>query len=205
MARHRIHHAPPSLHCPSCKGQARHLFYHSTYGTRDGPRRLWQCRLCRRCLSERRGTAFFNLKTAEMEVARSLDAMLRGDTQTSTAQTRHHRRETLRLWRRRAVPSARAVDRDLVTDLEATDLELDEQRTFAGRKKAPFTEKAERGEAWWHKAMVRESRLLVEQFVSPRTVGAAELLVNASFDRLRSGCLPRVSSDGYDAYTQPLT
>jgi hypothetical protein len=31
------------------------------------------------------------------------------------------------------------------------------------------------------------------------------MLVNQSFDRLASGCLPRVSSDGYDAYTQPLT
>src|ERR1051325_3967127 len=71
MARHRIHHAPPFLRCPSCKGQARDLFYHSTYRTRAGPRLLWQCRLCGRCLSERRGTAFFNLKTAEVESARS--------------------------------------------------------------------------------------------------------------------------------------
>jgi transposase-like protein len=205
MARHRIHHAPPSLRCPHCGGQARDLFYHSTYLTRDGPRFLWQCRLCGRCLSERRGTAFFNLKTAELEVARSLDAMLRGDTQTSTAQTRHHRRETLRRWRRRAAPCARAVDEDFVTDLSITDLELDEQWSFAGKKKAPFADSAECGEAWWHKAMARESRLLVEQFVSPRTPEAAELLVNASFDRLAVRCLPRVSSDGYDAYTQPLT
>jgi hypothetical protein len=53
--------------------------------------------------------------------------------------------------------------------------------------------------------MAREGRLLVEQFVSPRTPEAAELLVNRSFDRLAVGCLPRVSSDGYDAYTQPLS
>src|SRR4051812_10403391 len=205
MARHRIHHAPPSLRCPHCRGQARDLFYHSTYLTRDGPRLLWQCRLCRRCLSERRGTAFFNLKTAESEVARSLDAMTRGDTQTSTAQTRHHRRETLRRWRRRAAPCARAVDADFVTDLEVTDLELDEQWSFAGQKQVSFSESSEHGEAWWHKAMARESRLLVEQFVSPRTTEAAELLVNASFDRLAAKCLPRVSSDGYDAYTQPLS
>jgi IS1 family transposase len=145
------------------------------------------------------------LKTPELEVARSLDAMLRGDTQTSTAQTRHHRRETLRLWRRRAAPSARALDRDFVTDLTVSDLELDEQWSFAGKKKAPFAESAECGEAWWHKAMARESRLIVEQFVSPRTTEAAELLVNASFDRLAARCLPRVSSDGYDAYTQPLS
>jgi IS1 family transposase len=145
------------------------------------------------------------LKTPELEIARSLDAMMRGDTQTSTAHTRHHRRETLRLWRRRATPCARAVDRDFLTDLTVRDLELDEQWSFAGKKQAPFAESSERGEAWWHKAMARESRLLVEQFVSARTAEAAELLVNASFDRFRSGCLPRVSSDGYDAYTQPLS
>jgi hypothetical protein len=84
-------------------------------------------------------------------------------------------------------------------------LELDEQWSFAGCKKADFSESAERGEAWWHKSMARESRLLVEQFVSPRTPEAAEMLVNRSFDRLAAGCLPRISSDGYDAYTQPLT
>jgi hypothetical protein len=31
------------------------------------------------------------------------------------------------------------------------------------------------------------------------------MLANQSFDRLAAGCLPRVSSDGYDAYTQPLS
>jgi IS1 family transposase len=156
-------------------------------------------------LSERRGTAFFNLKTSEVEVCRSLDAMLRGDTQTSTSQTRGHRREILRRWRCRAAPRARAVDEEFVTDLSVRDLELDEQWSFAGSKKAEFADNSERGEAWWHKAMARESRLLVEQFVSPRTTEAAELLVNRSFDRLAANCLPRISSDGYDAYTKPLS
>ena len=205
MPRHKTRHPPPSLRCPHCGGLSRDLFYHSSYRTRDGPRNLWRCRRCGKGLSERRGTAFFNLKTPEAEVAPSLDAMLRGDTQTSTAQTRRHRRETLRRWRRRAAPRARAVDAEFVTDLRVTDLELDEQWSFAGSKKAPFADNSQRGEAWWHKAMARASRLLVEQFVSPRTPEAAELLVNRSFDRLAPGCLPRISSDGYDAYTKPLS
>jgi len=96
------------------------------------------------------------------------------------------------------------VDADFVTDLRVADLELDEQWSFAGSKKAAFADSSERGEAWWHKSMARESRLLVEQFVSPRTPEAAEMLVNRSFDRLAVGCLPRISSDGYSAYTQPL-
>lgn len=89
--------------------------------------------------------------------------------------------------------------------MSVADLELDEQWSFAGSKKTEFADSAERGEAWWHKSMARESRFFVEQFVSPRTPEAAEMLVNQSFDRLASGCLPRVSSDGYDAYTRPLS
>jgi len=131
--------------------------------------------------------------------------MLRGDTQTSTSQTRRHRRDTLRRWRRRAAPRARAVDADYVTDLSVRDLESDEQWSFAGRKKAEFAESSERGEVWWHKALARERRLLIEQFVSPRTSEAAEMLVSRSFARLVARRLPRVSSDGYDAYTQPLS
>jgi hypothetical protein len=97
------------------------------------------------------------------------------------------------------------VDEEFITDLRVRDLELDEQWSFAGCKKAALADSAERGEAWWHKRMARERRLLVEQFVSPRTPEAAELLVNRSFDRLAAGRLPRVSSDGYDAYTRPVS
>ena len=95
-----------------------------------------------------------------------------------------HHRDTLRRRRRLAAPCARAVDCDYVTDLTVRDLKVNEQWSFAGRKKAPFADSTECGEAWWHKAMARESRLLVEQFVSPRTSEAAEMLVNQSFDRL---------------------
>jgi hypothetical protein len=144
------------------------------------------------------------LKTAETEVCRSLDALARGSTQTAVSSSRQHKRDTLRHWRRRAAPCARAVDEEFVTDLQVQDLELDEQWSFAGEKKADFSESGERGEAWWHKALARESRLLVEQFVSPRTPEAAQLLVNASFDRLRGGCWPVISSDGYDEYTRPI-
>lgn len=205
VSRRRTHFPPPSLRCPHCRSSARHLFYHSTYRTRDGPRLLWQCRKCRRCLSERRGTAFFNLKTPEREVASCLDSLTRGDSQTSVAQSRRHKRDTLRMWRKRAAHAARAVDAGLVTDLRVRDLELDEQWSFAGCKKAAFADSSERGEVWWHKAMARESRLLVEQFVCARTPEAARRLIDQSFDRLASGPPPRVSSDGYDAYTQPLS
>jgi hypothetical protein len=205
VSRRRIHYPPPSLRCPHCRSGARRLFYHCAYRTRDGPRLLWQCRKCRRCLSERRGTAFFNLKTPEREVASCLDSLTRGDSQTSVAQSRRHKRDTLRRWRGRAAHSARAVDAGLVTDLRVRDLELDEQWSFAGCKQAPFADSSERGEVWWHKAMARESRLLVEQFICARTPEAVRRLVNQSFDCLASGSLPRVSSDGYDAYTQPLS
>ena len=205
MPRHKSHFPPPRLRCPVCGANAQHLFYHSTYNTRDGPRSLFKCKLCGRCLSERRGTALFNLKTTEREVTSCLDSMTRGDTQTSISQARRHNRDTLRRWRRRATFNARAVDAELLVDLCVKDLELDEQWSFAGKKKAPFEESNFRGEAWWHKSFARESRLLVEQFVSPRTAEAAGRLVEDSFERMRLHCLPRVSSDGYDEYRKPLS
>ncbi len=205
MPRHKSIFPPPRLRCPVCGAIAHHLFYHSTYFTRDGPRSLFKCRLCGKCLSERRGTAFFNLKTPESEVTSCLDSLTRGDTQTSIAQARHHKADSLRRWRRRATANAQALDFELLVDLCVKDLELDEQWSFAGKKKASFDESNFRGEAWWHKAFARESRLLIEQFVSPRTSEAARRLVEDSFERLRLHCLPRVSSDGYDEYREPLS
>ncbi len=178
--------APPAQ--PSLRGRRRPPFDHSTDQTRDAARTLWRCARCGRCLSERRATAFCNLKTPEREVACSLEALTRGATQTAVAASRGHHRDSLRRWRRRSAPHARAVDEAFVSDLRAADLELDEQWFFAGQKQAPFAESPQRGEAWWHKSMVRESRLIVEQFVSPRTSEAAAELVNRSFDRLAAGC-----------------
>lgn len=204
MPRHKSHFPPPRLRCPVCGANAQHLFYHSTYNTRDGPRSLYKCKLCGKCLCERRGTAFFNLKTPEREVTSCLDSMTRGDTQTSISQARRHNRDTLRRWRGRATGNAQAADSELLVDLCVKDLELDEQWSFAGKKKAPFEEGNFRGEAWWHKAFARESRLLIEQFVAARTPEAARRLVDDSFQRLKLGCFPRVSSDGYDEYRKPL-
>ncbi len=77
MPRHKSILPPPRLRCPVCGAIAHHLFYHSTYITRDGPRSLFKCKLCGKCLSERRGTAFFNLKTPEREVTSCLNSMTR--------------------------------------------------------------------------------------------------------------------------------
>lgn len=95
MARHRIHFPPPSLRCPHRGGRAQGLLYHSTYRTHDGPRRLWQYAGCGRCLSERRGTAFFNLKTAEAdELAHISTSLLEWQNGTARSRNRYLVRKT---------------------------------------------------------------------------------------------------------------
>ena len=64
--------------------------------------------------------------------------------------------------------------------------------------------KLQRGERGGTKRWSERAACWSSSSSGARTSEAAELLVNASFDRLARGCLPRVSSDGYDAYTQPL-
>jgi hypothetical protein len=51
------------------------------------------------------------------------------------------------IFRNTAARCASTVDGDFITDLTVIDLELDEQWSFARKKKDPFAESAEHGEA----------------------------------------------------------
>ena len=53
--------------------------------------------------------------------------------------------------------------------------------------------------------MVRESRLLLEVVVGPRTEESATKLVEGAAGRLAEGCWPLWSSDGWEPYVSTLT
>ncbi len=61
------------------------------------------------------------------------------------------------------------------------------------------------GQHWTHCAMARESRLLLEVVVGPRTQESATELVEGAARRLAYGCWPLWSSDGWEPYLFALT
>jgi transposase-like protein len=83
------------------------------------------------------------------------------------------------------------------------------RKTFCDRYGTVFydlktpEEKVQR--ALQHCAMVRESRLLLEVVVGPRTEKSALALVEGAARRLVAGCWPLWSSDGGEPYVSALT
>jgi IS1 family transposase len=86
-------------------------------------------------------------------------------------------------------------------------VELDELYSFAGEKRPDEQESdlEEVGQHWTHIAMARESRLMLEVVVGPRTQEAATKLVDGAAGRLAPDCWPLWSSDGWEPYLFALT
>jgi len=86
-------------------------------------------------------------------------------------------------------------------------IELDELYSFAGEKHPDEQESDldEVGQHWTHVAMARESRLMLEVVVGPRTQESATKLVEGAANRLAPGCWPLWSSDGWELYLFALT
>ena len=102
----------------------------------------------------------------------------------------------------RACSQAKAADQEVITAVSTENVELDELYSFAGEKHPDEQESdiQEVGQHWTHVAMARESRLMLEVVVGPRTQESATKLVEGAACRLAPGCWPLWSSDGWELY-----
>ena len=102
---------------------------------------------------------------------------------------------------------AQAADQEVITGVSTQNVELDELYSFAGEKHPDEQESdlEEIGQHSTHVAMARESRLLLEVVVGPRTQESATKLVEGAAKRLTPDCWPLWSSDGWEPYLFALT
>jgi IS1 family transposase/transposase-like protein len=199
---------PLTGQCPHCGAPAERLAYHSRYTIRGGQTVcVIRCRECRRTFCDRYGTAFYDLKTPEEKVQRALQQGLEGLCPEAVARIEDIHPTTVQRWIERACLQARAADQEVIAQVSAENVELDELHSFAGAKHPDEQEPDldEIGQHWTHCAMVRESRLLLEVVVGPRTEESAMKLVEGAAKRLASGCWPLWSSDGWEPYVAALT
>ena len=199
---------PLTGQCPRCGAPAAQLAYHSRYALRDGqPVQVFRCRLCRRTFCDRYGTAFYDLKTPEPQVERALQQSLEGLCPEAVARVEAVHPTTVQRWVGRACSQAQAADQALITNVQADNVELDELYSFVGAKHPDESggDLDEVGQHWPHCALVRESRLLLEVVVGPRTQASATQLVEGAARRLAPACWPLWSSDGWEPYRFALT
>lgn len=196
---------PLSRQCPHCGASAVNVKYHSRYSSRDGIRFVFRCKLCRKTFCDRFGTAFYDLKTPEPKVLRSVHQVLEGLGYESVARIEQVHPTSVHRWVERAFEQAQMADKHLLQNIETEVIEMDELHSFAGTKqRSPATADEKVGKHWTHCSMARESRLLIEVEVGPRTEETAEKLVQNTANRLAPGSWPLWCSDGWEPYVGAL-
>lgn len=197
--------SPPTRQCVHCGAPAEEVRYHSRYLTRDGGRTVFRCRLCRRTFCDRFGTAFYDLKTPEQKVLHAVHQVMEGLCYEAVARIEEVHPTSVHRWIERACAQARMADHELIQQVEAKTIEMDELYGFAGTKQVvPESQEAETGKHWVHCSMVRESRLLLAVMVAPRTLETAKTLVTETAARLAGGCWPLWCTDGWESYVEAL-
>lgn len=194
--------------CPHCGATAEKLAYHSRYRLKSGQMvYVIRCKQHKGTFCDRYGTAFYDLKTPEEKVQRALHQELEGLCPEAIARVEQVHPTTVQRWIERAAEQAKAADKKVITNVSTDNVELDELYSFAGAKHPDEQENDldEVGQHWVHCAMARDSRLLLEVVVGPRTEESAMDLVEGAAKRLSGGCWPLWSSDGWAPYVAALT
>jgi transposase-like protein/IS1 family transposase len=196
---------PLSRQCPHCGAAADSVKYHSRYSSRDGTRFVFRCTLCQKTFCDRFGTAFYDLKTPEDKVLRSVHQVLEGLGYEAVARIEQVHPTSVHRWMERAVEQAQLADQLTLQNLAPEVIEMDELHSFAGTKqRPPETADDEVGKHWTHCSMARESRLLIEVEVGPRTEETAKILVENTANRLAPSSWPLWCSDGWEPYVGAL-
>jgi IS1 family transposase/transposase-like protein len=196
---------PLTRQCVHCGATADNVRYHSRYSTQDGMRTVFKCWACRKTFCDRYGTAFYDLKTPEVKVEKAVHQVMEGLGYESVARIEQVHPSTVHRWIERASSQAMLADAAVVQQVEATTIEMDELYSFAGNKQSvPENTATATGKHWVHCAMERDSRLLLDVVVGPRTIETAQLLVAFTAARLKIGCWPLWCSDGWDSYIEAL-
>lgn len=196
---------PLTRQCPHCAAAACDVRYHSRYMSQSGERTVFRCRLCRKTFCDRYATAFYDLKTPEEKVIHAVHQVMEGASYEAVARVEAVHPTTIHHWVERACAQALLADQQIVQHVQAPTIEMDELYSFAGTKQvSPQSLAEETGKHWVHCAMARESRLLLEVEVGPRTTETAKTLVNNTSKRLAQGCWPLWCSDGWDSYVEAL-
>jgi hypothetical protein len=167
-------------------------------------RTVFRCTICRKSFCDRFGTAFYDLKTPEDTVLRSVHQVMEGLGYEAVARIEGIHPTTVHRWMERAQQQAALADHAVVDQVSTEAVELDERHSFAGSNQALPDPAPETGQQWVHCSMARQSRLLIEVEVGPRTEETATKLVQSTAERLAVGCFPLWCSDGWKPYVPAL-
>ena len=108
------------------------IFLKERYGLQDHA--LFQCKLCKHCFSETRGTIFFGLNTPYGEVLRTLALLPEKGSIRGVARVTGHDKNTICRWLAVAAEHCREVTDYYLKDLHLTRVQVDEIWSFVKKR-----------------------------------------------------------------------
>jgi IS1 family transposase/transposase-like protein len=181
----------------------------ASYMTQSGRRRVFRCSRCERSFSETRDTVFFDLRTPEEKVMMALKMLLVRVELAAICFVLGVTEETLIEWLRRVALKAEEINAQLLREVRATQIQLDEMWNFIARKCSQGSDsrgeslaESDGGRQWIWLSYAPEYRLIVAALVGPRTFQSAWRLIQMTAAVL--GGVPAFFSDGLNSYLPAL-
>lgn len=109
------------------------IFLKERYGNQDHA--LFQCKICKHCFSETRGTVFFGLNTPYDEVLRTLAMIPEKGSIRGVARATGHDKNTICRWLSIAAEHCREVTNYYLTDLRLTRVQVDEIWSYVKKRR----------------------------------------------------------------------
>jgi IS1 family transposase len=153
--------------------------------------RYLRCRACAREFSERKNTALFNCKIEERKAVSVAEHLAEGLSTKATSRLVEVSAEAVRRLSRNLGEHARDFHDELVQDLEATSVQMDERYGYVGSKKEPL---------WEGTAIEPKSRLLIGFVVGSRDESLIRELMESTKKRIDSPKDLVLMSDGHNNY-----
>ena len=153
--------------------------------------RYLRCRACAREFSERKNTALFNSKIEERKAVSVAEHLAEGVSTKAASRLVGVSAEAVRRLRRNLGEHARDLHDELVQDLEATSVQMDERYGYVGSKKKPL---------WEATAIEPKSRLLISFVVGRRDESLIGELMESTKKRINSPKDLVLMSDGHNSY-----
>jgi len=181
----------------------------STYETKSGKRRVFQCNRCMKSFSETRGTVFYDLRAPEEKVIMALKMMLVRVDLAGICFVLGVTEETVLEWVKKAAKKANEINEFLLRNITVTQVQLDEMWNFIGRKHSKecgedgeSSPDSEDGRQWLWVSFAPEFRLLLAVFVGPRTFESALTVIRRTAAVICG--IPCFFSDGFSCYLSAL-
>jgi IS1 family transposase/transposase-like protein len=168
------------------------IIRHSKYKTRQGRRRRWLCKTCKKTFCSTKGTPYYGLHKPRSVFDEVVQMTVEGVGISSISRKKHFAWNTIASWQYLACQAAGEFNDHKLKGVQLIELQADEIRSFAGTKKKSM---------WIFAAIEVWSRLWISKVVGSRNYRNVKTLLNQVIDACQIVNPFIFTTDGFEPYS----